>query len=123
MDIHREDLKKIIKTCQDMYSSFDDKRREIRAEKAKRIRELTDPDHAWGHEVEEVAAEVVAAPAEVSTAAADVSNGNTVKYRAIFDFDASNDDELSFKVGDVILVRLHYVNFDIIMKTSLTNLR
>jgi hypothetical protein len=30
-----------------LYSEFDDKRREIRAEKAKRIRELTDPDHAW----------------------------------------------------------------------------
>ena len=30
-----------------MYSEFEDKRREIKAEKAKRIRELTDPDHAW----------------------------------------------------------------------------
>ncbi len=32
-----------------LYSLFDDKRREIRAEKAKKIREMTDPDHAWGH--------------------------------------------------------------------------
>ena len=45
--INRDQLKKIIETCKTLYSEFDDKRREIRAEKAKRIRELTDPDHAW----------------------------------------------------------------------------
>lgn len=50
LESHKEELKKIIETCQAMYSSFDEKRREIRAEKAKRIRELTDPDHAWGNE-------------------------------------------------------------------------
>ena len=44
---NRDQLKKIIETCKTLYSEFDDKRREIRAEKAKRIRELTDPDHAW----------------------------------------------------------------------------
>ena len=47
LDVHRDQLKKIIETCKTLYSEFDDKRREIRAEKAKRIRELTDPDHAW----------------------------------------------------------------------------
>ena len=26
---------------------FDEKRREVRAEKQKKIRELTDPNHAW----------------------------------------------------------------------------
>ena len=45
--INRDQLKKIIETCKTLYSEFDDKRREIKAEKAKRIRELTDPDHAW----------------------------------------------------------------------------
>ena len=47
LDEHREQLKKIIETCKLFYSEFEDKRREIKAEKAKRIRELTDPDHAW----------------------------------------------------------------------------
>jgi len=45
---HREKLKQIITSCQALYDEFDGKRREIKAEKAKRIRELTDPDHAWG---------------------------------------------------------------------------
>ena len=47
MSSHRDQLKKIIETCKSLYSEFEDKRREIKAEKAKRIRELTDPDHAW----------------------------------------------------------------------------
>ena len=47
LDEHRDQLKKIIETCKSLYSEFEDKRREIKAEKAKRIRELTDPDHAW----------------------------------------------------------------------------
>merc|ERR1711860_310805 len=47
LDEHREQLKKIIEVCKSFYTEFDDKRREIKAEKSKRIRELTDPDHAW----------------------------------------------------------------------------
>ena len=46
-----------------MYSEFDDKRREIKAEKAKKIRELTDPDHAWDASPEEEVAAVVAVQA------------------------------------------------------------
>jgi hypothetical protein len=45
---HREKLKAMILSCKALYDEFDGKRREIKAEKAKRIRELTDPDHAWG---------------------------------------------------------------------------
>ena len=37
-----------ISSCKALYDKFDEQRREIKAEKAKRIRELTDPDHAWG---------------------------------------------------------------------------
>ena len=52
LETHKESLNKIIEVCQQLYESFDDKRREIRAEQSKRMRELTDPDHAWGNEDE-----------------------------------------------------------------------
>ena len=45
---HRENLKAIIETCKALHEGFDEKRREVRAEKQKKIRELTCPDHAWG---------------------------------------------------------------------------
>jgi hypothetical protein len=48
MNEHREKLKAMIASCKALYDEFDGKRRDIKAEKAKRIRELTDPDHAWG---------------------------------------------------------------------------
>ena len=31
----------------------------------------------------------------------------TVEYRAVYDFEASNDDELGFRIGDVIMVRIN----------------
>ena len=43
-----ERLKKMIETCKELHKGFDEKRLEVKAEKTKRIRELTDPDHAWG---------------------------------------------------------------------------
>ncbi len=100
MKQQQDDLEKIIESCKVLYSLFDDKRREVRAEKAKRIRELTDPDHAWGHENEEVAPEAAAA----STAAA-TEGGEEVKYEALYDYAAQNDDELNFSAGEVVMVR------------------
>ena len=52
MNEHREKLKAMIVSCRALYAEFDSKRRDIKAEKAKRIRELTDPDHAWGAETQ-----------------------------------------------------------------------
>ena len=73
MQSHRADLERVIEACRALYDSFDDKRREIKAEKQKMIRELTDPDHAWGNEdeaaVPEAAAEVAPVVAEVPAAA------------------------------------------------------
>lgn len=40
---HTDQLRKIIESCKALYDEFDVKRRDIKAEKAKRIRELTDP--------------------------------------------------------------------------------
>merc|ERR1719422_1719155 len=45
---HREKLTKMIEACKALHEGFDEKRREVKAEKMKKIRELTDPDHAWG---------------------------------------------------------------------------
>ena len=73
---------------------------QVKAEKDKKIRELTDPDHAWD----------VATPEPASGgggAEASAGDGELVEYRAVYDFDASNDDELGFRIGDVIMVRVN----------------
>ncbi len=94
---------------QSLYTLFDEKRREVRAEKAKRIRELTDPDHAWGNENEEM---------EAAAAAAATAEGEEAKYEALYDYQAQNDDELSFGAGNIILVGLVRVFSAFVMKSG-----
>ena len=117
MQSHRADLERVIEACRALYDSFDDKRREIKAEKQKMIRELTDPDHAWGNEdeaaaVPEAAPEAVSEVAEVSAAAASVdaaSAADQIKYVALYPYQSEKDDELTFAEGDVILVNPNQV--------------
>ncbi len=71
LDEHREQLKKIIETCKSLYDEFDDKRREIKAEKSKRIRELTDPSFAW---------DVKPQPDEAAAPAPSAAGDNVVQY-------------------------------------------
>ena len=143
---HREKLKAMIETCKALHEGFDEKRKEVRAEKTKKIRELTDPDHAWGggndswgvpdSPVSPVAApappvaasfdedpfkdqfpeseaapaapaapveqEVEEEPRPAPAPATDLSE--YVKYRALYDYEARNEDELSFKTADIIMV-------------------
>ena len=67
LEEHKEKLRSIIETCKALYDNFDDRRREVKAEKAKRIRELTDPDHAWNVDPEEEAAAAAAATSHGGT--------------------------------------------------------
>ena len=107
----------MIETCKALHEGFDEKRREVRAEKAKKIRELTDPNHAWGGgfevapEGEEVlAVEVEVAPATANSAAEEVEAMEVAapagyhKYKALYDYEARNEDELSFSINDIIMV-------------------
>ena len=73
------------------------------------IRELTDPDHAWGNEDEgaaEAVPEVASEVPEVAAAAAPVeaSSADQIKYVALYPYQSEKDDELAFEEGDVILV-------------------
>jgi len=178
---HREKLQAIIATCKALHEGFDEKRREVRAEKQKKIRELTCPDHAWGaspekspspdpfdspsfekpaqqqqdsfarqdtfggqdafaqqdsfggqdafakqdsfgQEVDAFAQEVDAFAKQkedsfsrqdsVSSAAGETREAvaassdltGYVQYRALYDYEARNPDELAFKVNDIIMV-------------------
>lgn len=121
---HREKLKQMIVACKALHEGFDEKRRDVRAEKKKKIHELTDPNHAWESEfaapepepepvaVEvfsqpEPAAEPVAEPAEPVASVAAVAGaavGGYDQYRALYDYEARNEDELSFAINDIILV-------------------
>merc|ERR1719228_799923 len=126
---HREKLKIMIETCKALHEGFDEKRREVRAEKNKKIRELTDPDHAWGGGDESptfdtpaaaveptedpfasATADTFAAESAVTTAqttevaAASTDLTGYVQYRALYDYEARNPDELAFHVNDIIMV-------------------
>ena len=102
LDEHREQLKKIIEACKSFYSEFDDKRKEIKAEKAKRIRELTDPDHAWDAvpEEENQPKPETGLPAAVPA----LDDSKSVEYKALYDYSSDNPDDLAFKAGDIIIV-------------------
>merc|ERR1719342_161456 len=133
---HREKLQKMIEACKILHEGFDEKRREVRAEKTKKIRELTDPDHAWGGGSESpsfsnpvspmsAAAPVVEPFNSVATedpfadpfANAEPENTSVhqpapapatdlseyVKYKALYDYEARNADELSFNANDIIM--------------------
>ena len=141
---HREKLQQMIEACKVLHEGFDEKRKEVRAEKNKKIRELTDPDHAWGgggfddspsfsnpvspvtstapapvvnaapveedpfadpFASEQAAAPAAAAEPEPTPAPAPATDlSGYVKYKALYDYDARNADELSFKAGDMIMV-------------------
>merc|ERR1719362_787498 len=140
---HREKLKAMIETCKALHEGFDEKRKEVRAEKTKKIRELTDPDHAWGgggfddspsfsnpvspisapapapvvnaapidedpfadpFASDKAAAPAVAEPEQTPAPAPATDLSGYVKYKALYDYEARNADELSFKAGDMIMV-------------------
>ena len=110
----------MIETCKALHEGFDEKRREVRAEKSKKIRELTDPNHAWGGGFEdtseaETVAEIEAEAVPVATNSApmvaktaDIEEKAAAagyhKYKALYDYEARNEDELSFSINDIIMV-------------------
>ena len=102
LDEHRDQLKKIIEACKSFYTEFDDKRREIKAEKSKRIRELTDPDHAWDA-VPEEDNPVAKSPNPVAESGSE-AKADFVEYKALYDYSSDNPDDLAFKAGDILIV-------------------
>ena len=101
LEDHKEKLQLIIETCKSLYSEFNDTRIEIKAEKQKKIRELTDPSFHWDASPEQETAP--AAPIE-NESVKTTEDADFIQYKALYDYESENPDDLQFKAGDLITV-------------------
>ncbi|XP_066975775.1 intersectin-1-like isoform X21 [Macrobrachium rosenbergii] len=91
----KDDMRLTAERCVEIYTEYSTKRQEVL-----RLREkLVNPDAAWGDTASSAWAEEPV-EGEAVTNAAD----GAIRYRALYQFDARNADEISFMPGDVITV-------------------
>ncbi|KAK7066311.1 Intersectin 1 (SH3 domain protein) [Halocaridina rubra] len=91
----KEDMKATAERCSEVYVEYSSKRLEV-----VRLREkLVNPDAAWGDSASSAWAEETSGSNVVASA-----GGGAMRYRALYQFDARNHDELSFMPGDVITI-------------------
>lgn len=107
-------LSKLISECENLYNVYDEKRMKVLEMKSgnRNVDYSTawKDSGGWGDDgsrdanewsTENWAANTTSTHASVSAV---MSLGNTVKYRALYEFVARNNDEISFQPGDIINV-------------------
>ncbi|CAO1412704.1 unnamed protein product [Diamesa tonsa] len=101
-------LSNLITHCEELYNDYDVSRIQVLEMKNNQKNETfssawdNNSSSAWPAQ-EEAQVEVAAAVAEVESAPAPAGY---IKYRAIFEFEARNSDELSLQPGDIVMVSL-----------------
>jgi intersectin len=111
----KEELATLIKTCEELYADYDTQRIQVLELKHNRknvsMTAAWDTTNSWGADepttVAKTAttnyAETVSTPVAATPGAAPAGYA---KYRAIFEFQARNEDEITFSPGDIIMVPL-----------------
>ncbi|XP_037801441.1 intersectin-1-like isoform X12 [Penaeus monodon] len=90
----KNDLQATAERCREIFTEYSSKREQVLGLREK----LVNPDAAWGDDASSAWAEPAA------TTAVEPSAGGALRYRALYQFDARNHDELSFMPGDIITV-------------------
>lgn len=112
-------IKNIVMDCKQLYVSFDEKKKRVIALRANSGSAADFATSAWGDSAWNDAPGVAsdeAWPVDDTTTTETAVPG-VRKYRALYEFVARNQDEISFQPGDIILVlQTKYIRFAIAKK-------
>lgn len=130
----KQELENLIATCEGLYNDYDVVRIQVLEMKNNQKNDMHSASwaaapaatEAWGASTETAAA----APVEAEEVLPDCPEGY-IRYRAVYDFDARNKDEITFLPGDIIMVRRFLCDFsesainsiNLILGTNPTNRR
>lgn len=94
-------MKKLVDDCKTLYVTFDDRKMQVLE-----LRNAANTGAAWGDDAwGSSATEASEWPVDDEPAVEEDTSGGAVKYRALYEFVARNQDEISFQPGDIIMVR------------------
>ncbi|KAG4066602.1 hypothetical protein HA402_007238 [Bradysia odoriphaga] len=101
LDELKTQLNELIETCEEIYTDYDQQRAQVMEmknnQKNQSMTSAWDSTNAWQTETATTVSNV---------ASANKSYDGYVKYRAIYEFTARNNDEITFQPGDIIMVPL-----------------
>lgn len=107
----KSQLTELINSCEELYGVYEMQRNQVLEMKNNRKNEsytaAWETTNSWSKSVEEDAPPVeVIQPQSKESVKSPVAQEGYVKYRALFEFEARNQDEISFQPGDVVMVPL-----------------
>lgn len=106
----KSQLTELINSCEELYSVYEMQRNQVLEMKNNRKNEsytaAWETTNSWSQSVEEDVPVAVTQPTLKETVKSPVAQEGYVKYRALFEFEARNQDEISFQPGDVVMVPL-----------------
>lgn len=111
-------LTNLITDCKDLYITFEDKKLKVLELRAGAVTGATTDyttsawgDSAWNDTTGSVDDGAWPVDDTTTTNAVEETTPGVMKYRALYEFVARNQDEISFQPGDIILVMLQkYIN-------------
>jgi hypothetical protein len=107
-------MKTMLTNCQELNEKFEEKKQKI-LEMRKNANESGFSNSAWGNEAwgtsDTTEVDVDTWPTDNTVTTVSTTNEEDMsgikKYRALYEFVARNQDEISFQPGDIIIVSLH----------------
>lgn len=105
----KSQLTELINSCEELYGVYEMQRNQVLELKNNRKNEsytaAWETTNSWSQSVEEEVVPVIQQTLK-ETVKSPVAQEGYVKYRALFEFEARNQDEISFQPGDVVMVPL-----------------